>query len=201
MKIKIIIVVVLLAGAVFGGYLILKDASDISETGGRVVSAETEGSFEGESGEVVYAFEDDDLSETYINSDYGFGLKYPAAFAQIEIPADEAAGMFGDLVIFDDTSGDFGFQIMISPFDEPDANITPERIRADIPDLIINNPEVVNLGEGRGKGTTFLDGKAGKLETNRHIWFAANGSLYQITSEQVLDVMMRNILATWTFRD
>lgn len=208
-----VVVVVILVGA---GYWISKGTSSIfplsqgekAEGDASSVSAGDQTTAEGVPSvrQAAAEFASAPLTETYINDDFGFGLKYPVSLTQTDISADESSGgdstgspQGGDTILFDNGFG-VGFQIIVSPFTEPDADITPERIKADIPDMVIKNPQEVNLGAGRGKGTTFLDGDPTKPDTNRQIWFAGNGYLFQITALPVFDTAMQRILATWTFR-
>ncbi|HCB35198.1 MAG TPA: hypothetical protein DEP25_01000 [Candidatus Taylorbacteria bacterium] len=137
------------------------------------------------------------LSETYEDPDFGFSLNYPSALALTQIPADPESGA-AETIIFEQAGAGLGFQIAVSPFTEENADITPERIKVDIPDMVIFDPEDVNLG-ALGKGTTFLDGDAKASGANRQIWFAGNGYLFQITAVAAFDPVMQKILATWKF--
>ena len=137
------------------------------------------------------------LSETYEDPDFGFSLNYPSALALTQIPADPESGA-AETIIFEQAGAGLGFQIAVSPFTEENADITPERIKVDIPDMVIFDPEDVNLG-ALGKGTTFLDGDAKASGANRQIWFAGSGYLFQITAQPAFDAVMRKILATWKF--
>ena len=137
------------------------------------------------------------LSETYEDPDFGFSLNYPSALALTQIPADPESGA-AETIIFEQAGAGLGFQIAISPFTEENADLTPQRIKADIPDMVIFDPEDVSLG-ARGKGTTFLDGDAKASGANRQIWFAGSGYLFQITAVAAFDPVMQKILATWKF--
>ena len=195
---KILVLIVVLILVVLGYWLYKTNGSVfptvVGENSGNTDSASlTDTSLKDEAD----AFANADLSEIYEDPTYGFSLKYPSGLEPILIPADPESDTV-DMFIFEQNGTGLGFQIIVSEFLEENADITPERILKDIPDMVIKKPEEVNLGEGRGKGTTFLDGEEGNSETNRQIWFAANGHLFQITSMPVFDKAMQKILATWT---
>jgi len=76
------------------------------------------------------------LSETYEDPDFGFSLNYPSALALTQIPADPESGA-AETIIFEQAGAGLGFQIAVSPFTEENADITPERIKADIPDMVM----------------------------------------------------------------
>jgi hypothetical protein len=132
------------------------------------------------------------LSESYESSDYGFSLKYPSELKMTPIDGGDSGS---DVLLFQQDGTGYGFQIAISSYDDA-GDVTAERIKADIPDMMVKDPEPVNLG-ARGKGVTFLDGDG--ADVSRQIWFAGGGYLFQITSAPQFDPIMQKILATWQF--
>jgi len=89
------------------------------------------------------------------------------------------------------------FQIFISPFDEP-GPLTKERVKQDLPDLIINNPEQRVLKNG-AVALVFFSEESSIGET-REIWFVHNGYLYQISTYKELDSLVAKIISTWRFQ-
>lgn len=69
-----------------------------------------------------------------------------------------------------------GFQVSVSPYDEPVAEFGVARIKKDLPDIEMS--EVRELSVSGGKGISF------ESDGVREIWFAADGSLYQITASR-----------------
>ncbi len=109
------------------------------------------------------------------------------------------------VVTVENASGD-GIQILITPVDEDIPIMTAERIRADIPDLVITNAEEVAIGDNR-MGLAF---KSDNLEfdgASREVWFVypecsrgvCDPFLYQISTYDRLDPVLKALFATWTF--
>jgi len=132
-------------------------------------------------------------SETYSNQTYSFSLRYPSA---LKVSSFRAPDDSGDIVLISGDATSTGMQISIAPFDEDLQVLTPARIKQDLPDLVIIDPQDVTLGS-MGKGVAFLDGSA--ATAHRQVWFVANKQLYQITAPVSFDSTMKEILNTWTF--
>ena len=134
-----------------------------------------------------------DLDQTYTSDKYNFSFNYPKGLQASSIPSDS-----GDVVVVADSKG-LGFQIYITPFDEPISVLSVERIKKDATDLAILNPQDVILGADAkaGKGVAFLDGDG--LQANRQVWFIYAGHLYQITAPVDFDATLQNVLNTWKF--
>ena len=131
-----------------------------------------------------------ELTQAYRSEKYGYNFKYPIGFT---VRSFEDGS--GDTVIVE--KGTDGFQIFISPFDET-GDITESRIRADIPDMKIEGAQPVLLGE-QGKGLAFKSDNAAWGGASREVWFAFGGYLYQISTYERLDGLLRAVLATWQF--
>ena len=146
------------------------------------------------------AYAEAPLNRVYTDATYGFSVNYPEGLTETVLPGDDSSPSAPkETVLIEDENG-LGFQVAVSPFAEDNPNITPDRILEDVPDMVINSPAPVNLGNGRGQGTTFLDGAPNDPNTNRQIWFAGGGYLYQITSMPVFDAAMQKILKTWELK-
>lgn len=126
-----------------------------------------------------------DISETYTNSKYGFSFDHSKELNISEFTEDNV-----DVIL-----ASSGFQILISPFDEP-GPITKERILKDIPDMIITNDKIISVG---GESALSFRSKDESGETSE-IWFVHNGYLYQITSLPDFGGKLQKILETMLFR-
>lgn len=147
--------------------------------------------------------------KTYQNSVYKFSLKYPEKFGVAEF--SEGGG--AHTVLFQEQGGGGGFQIFISEFDES-GPITSGRIKKDIPDMVIENPQSVILGGRTSAGgstsqkleTLIFFSPDSSLSKTREVWFIwpespqPNGNyLYQITSRAEFDAELSKIMATFRF--
>lgn len=129
------------------------------------------------------------MSETYSNSKYGFSFHYSKEFNTSEFSEGDR-----DVILVKDETGD-GFQISITPFDEP-GPITKERILKDIPDMRINSDKEISVG---GEKALSFSSKEESLET-LEIWFVHLGNLYQISAFASFEKQMMKILDTWRFQ-
>lgn len=82
-----------------------------------------------------------------------------------------------------------GFQIAVSPYDEPVAGFGEARIRKDLPDLVMKN--VKDFSVAGGKGVSF------DSDTGREIWFVSGETLYQISAPQSEAVNAQTAAATF----
>lgn len=132
----------------------------------------------------------DTATKRYTNSAYGFSFAQPEGFTAIASPY----GDFGEAVVIekDETAG---FQIFIIPFDEP-GPITPERIRIDLPDLVMNNIRQATLVDAPALVFDSVNEEVGETH---EVWFARNGYLYQIMTYKSFENEMNAILQTWRF--
>lgn len=131
------------------------------------------------------------LSKTYTSDKYRFSLNYPEGLK---------IGFFQDgntaIVAISEAVTGLGVQIAITPFDEPTTVITAERVKKDIPDMVIKDPQEVTLGS-LGKGIAWVDGEG--IHGKRQVWFAARGYLFQMTAPMPFDATLKRMLNTWTF--
>ena len=136
-------------------------------------------------------FASSELTEVYRSDLYGFSLKFPGGLKTTFFQDGNT-----DIVAISDGATGLGVQIAITPFDEPDTNITAERVKKDIPDIIINDPQEVTLGS-LGKGIAWIDGEG--VNGRRQVWFAARGYLFQLTAPILFDATLKKMLNTWVF--
>lgn len=158
------------------------------------------GIYEGESSTATND-QDFDLTEEYRNEKYSFSFRHPKQFAPVFI---EDHTDFSDTVtVFktgESTMESFpsGFQISIQPFDEDLEKLTVERIKQDLSDLKIEDPQDVILGN-YGSGVAFLSDDEGFEGKSREVWFIFRRNLYQIRSHVSYDAFLQKILNTWKF--
>ncbi len=127
----------------------------------------------------------------YENFEYGFLFRHPASMRITEF-----AESGGDMVVLE-SSGSESMQIFIVPWDEGGEMMTPARIRRDLPDLVIRNPQVIEL-EGGGRALIFEGAKDG-VGATREVWIIAGGFLYQIAAPIAFDRELSWVMATWRF--
>ena len=134
------------------------------------------------------------LTKSYRNAAYGFSLRMPDDFS-----AQELHDEFGDTVLLQNDKGE-GIQILISPFDEDAGGytLTEERIRQDISDILISEAQPVEVGNNY-KGLAFKSDNDAFGGASREVWFVFNGSLYQISTYERFDPLLKAIFGTWNF--
>ena len=130
------------------------------------------------------------LDTPYINKTYGFSFKHPADFTVGEIQ-EETHTTF----LVQKQDGSQGIQISVSSFDE--AVVTKERIKQDVPDIVIEQESPIEI-EGVQAGLAFISNGAGAGKS-REVWFSYKGHLYQATTLIAHDSILKSILATWNF--
>ncbi len=94
------------------------------------------------------------------------------------------------------------FQIVISPFDEP-GPLTLERIRQDLPDMAVEEPQKASIGGAEALVFFTSDASLGKT---REVWFVwpedpglYGNYLYRVTSRSEFDAELSKIMATFKF--
>lgn len=129
-------------------------------------------------------------SSRYTHPARGFSFQYPEGFA---VSSFEEGG--GEMVLAEGGGTGNGFQIFIAPFDEL-GPITVERIRQDLPDIPIEEPQQTEISGIPALAFVGSDPSAGKT---REVWFAENGQLYQVSAFLEFDEELSSILATFRF--
>ena len=77
----------------------------------------------------------------YSNSDLGFSFQYPAEAAIQEPPTDG-----GFMVTVTDAKASESLQIFVTPFSDAPSLLTPDYIKTQVSDLVINNPKQISVG-------------------------------------------------------
>lgn len=128
-------------------------------------------------------------TKTYLDSTAGFSFKYPEAYSVAEIPP-MGEGEGRSLLL--SRSGEVAsIQIDITPFDE-DIVLTAERIKADVPDLVMKNPQAVAIG-------AFAKGVKFDSDTSVNVWFVTRGNLFQMTVLTPEVTALANIVSSFGF--
>lgn len=139
-----------------------------------------------------------DSLNIYFHKKYNFTFEYPSTFKTSNFIEGD-----GEQIQFQSDKGDW-FQIYVTSWDEGNI-ITPERIKKDLPNIIIKEPQQVILGpkqkEGIGPRALIFFSKDGSIGDTREIWFVHNGSLYQISTHKSFDIEIGKILSTLVFQN
>lgn len=138
----------------------------------------------------------------YTNDDFGFLLRYPDTLSISEFKEGAAT-----VVLIQEPSSARGFQIFISHWDEGVESLTIERIRRDLPDLVMREAQRARIGTGEGyPAVLFKSDNEGVGET-REVWFTYGGppageagNLYQVRAPISFDTELSWVMSTWTFQ-
>ena len=136
-----------------------------------------------------------DLGETvrYVNTAYGFSFEKPK-----RMTATSFAEEMGETIVLQETQGSDNFQIFVLPWDEPDyAVMTAERIRQDIPDMVIEEPQEAVLADGT-HALLFWSKEEGSGKT-REVWIIHGAYLYEVSALANMDSLLARIMGTWKF--
>ena len=85
------------------------------------------------------------FTETYNHPTLSLSFKYPAGFTVKSTNLSSGPGG-GELLVVENKDA-VGFQIRVEEMDEDIAVITPEMIKADLPDILLEDPQEVVLGQ------------------------------------------------------
>lgn len=130
-----------------------------------------------------------ELSETYSNTDYGFSFKHPKEFTVTAF--EEGSGT----IVYLQKGGQDGFQIYITAFNET-GPITVERVRQDLPTIVIESPQQVVIG---GEEAFVFISSDDSIGQTREVWFVHGGYLYQITAPLSFDRDAASMMTTLQF--
>lgn len=133
------------------------------------------------------------LTARYKNETFGFSLNIPEGFTVGELPKDEQEGT---AIVLQNEKGE-GIQIYIVPAADT-KTLTAQDIRATIQDMKVEAEEIVTIGS-EYTGVAFLSNNAAFDGASREVWFYFRGNLYQISTYQRLDTLLKAMFATWKF--
>ena len=130
------------------------------------------------------------LGETY-TLPHNFSFRYPAEF---KVSSNSTSGS-NEVITVENKAGS-GFQIFTMPFNEP-GPITPDRIRKDLPDAVINDPKNANLD---GIKALVYYGYDDALGDTFEVWAVHKGALYQIMGPKTAEGLITKTLETWAWK-
>jgi hypothetical protein len=135
-----------------------------------------------------------EYTKIYSNSAFRFSLKHPQGFTVTNVPSGDT-----DETVFLIESADkkVGIQMVISPYGE-DSDITGAMIRADLPDIKIDDAQTVEVGPNR-LGLAFMSDNIAFGGKSREVWFVWNKNLYQISTYAEYDEFLKGLFGTWQF--
>jgi len=139
------------------------------------------------------AASDSAMGETYRDNTFGFLFQYPTGYRV----ATTTFGDGGELITVE-KDANTGFQIAVTPFDES-GPLTVERIRLDLPDMVMEEPRAFQVGGDAGAEGVAFFGENAELGKTREIWFSHAGFLYQVTAYARMDKEIANIMGSWRF--
>ena len=130
------------------------------------------------------------LGQPYTNDAYGFSLRIPADYS-VNDSTDSNTG--NEAITFEDARSD-GFQLELSAWDEATTTaLTANRIKSDIPDMLVANPQPVAGGIAFDSDSPDWDG------ASHEIWFLHEGTLYQLTTYAKNKRLLDGVLRSWSW--
>ena len=135
----------------------------------------------------------------YMNEKYGFSFMYP-----VEMTIKSYTELIGEgggareVILLQRKDKSTGVQILITPFAKKELDITEGYIRSNIPDLEIEDPQVIQIGAKRS-GLAFITVNKAFGGKSREVWFVYKGNFYQISTYTELDTLLREIFGSWKF--
>jgi hypothetical protein len=130
----------------------------------------------------------------YTNDEFRFSLKMPDGFRSSELPPDDSGAK---TILLQDAQGN-GIQIYITPDIGDMRTLTASDIRASIPDMQVENEQIVEIGDDY-KGIAFMSDNEAFSGASREVWFYFRGNLYQISTYARLDNLLQAMFVTWRF--
>ena len=131
------------------------------------------------------------LPQTYRNNTYRFSLMMPVDFTATEGTESDAS----TTIVLQDRTG-HGVQILISPWDEPAAALTPERITKST-GLTVTDEQPINITGATG--LTFKSDNPAFDGATSEAWFIHGGNVFQISTYARDDALLKSVLGSWAF--
>jgi hypothetical protein len=135
------------------------------------------------------------MTKSYSNDAYKFSLSMPENFTASETPPDDSGAT---IILLENPDRTDGVQITVSPFTEDLHTLTQDRIHQEVPDMKITEPQPVQIGANYTRLAFKSDNQA-FYGASREVWFVFRGNLYQISTYDRLDPLLKAIFSTWKF--
>lgn len=129
---------------------------------------------------------------TYDHEEPFFAFAYPKELTVTELTEEN-----GNEAVVLEGGEKQGFQIRFFSFDE-EGPLTVERIREDIPDVVIDDPQAALITAARLPALLFWS-QDSVLGKTRELWFIHDGYFYQLTTFPEFDTTLAGIMERWTF--
>ncbi len=176
---KKIILILIVAAVLWGGYSAFQKKGDVKvvENRGETSVAEVSPS-----------------SGNYIDKKGRFSFVYPEGF-KVSLLSESADV---EIVTLNKPSTDIGLQIKITDAKET-VVISEEKIIVDIPDMVVSDPVPVVFGAG--KGLMFASDNEDFGGKSREVWFSKGNFVYQVSAKMEYDNLVKTVLNSWKFKD
>lgn len=133
----------------------------------------------------------DEFTESYRDAKNGFEFRYPKRFT---LSVFEEGG--GTMILLQNPVPNLDIQIYVSAFTGTDRTLTAERLKEEIPDLVVESPQEV-IVTASNKGIAFMS-ESESIKT-REVWFIVGSGLYQISNHFDANPIVQKLLETWQF--
>lgn len=133
--------------------------------------------------------------QTYEQPEDNFTFSYPQKLNVTETAIEEIEG--GKRILVESEEPKKGFEMIILPFDETGL-LTAERIRQDLPDMLMEN--IRNILISNNITAISFDSIDENIGETHEVWFVYNGYLYQARTYRDFGQTMEAILQTWKFK-
>lgn len=140
------------------------------------------------------------LEKEYKNNTFRFSVSMPEDFNVQELPPDlpaQAGEKGAHTIVLQNAKGD-GIQILVTPYSDDTKVLTAADVRASIPDMKVTDEQVVEIGSDY-QGVAFKSDNDAFGGASREVWFYFRGNLYQISTYERLDPLLKQMFATWKF--
>lgn len=138
----------------------------------------------------------DDTSENFGGKLYvsplGYSFRYPSEFKIGSFDEGEGYVLLGQ----NEATKEW-FQFFITEFDESEP-LTVERIKKDLPNLMIENPVNIVIGQEKNISALLFSSKNQAGQT-REVWFSSGGYLFQASTVDGGDGLIGPILDSFAF--
>jgi hypothetical protein len=135
------------------------------------------------------------FSEKYVDSLTPIMFQYPAHFKVRTIDVPNELNENVHTILVESAILKEGIQIVVTPYDGAKP-ITEALIKQEIPDLVVTDAQVLELGDV-SQGVAFKSDNQSFGGDSREVWFEYKGMLYQISTYASNDAFLKSFFATW----